>query len=114
VEIAKFVLTAVGTFLSVFGLSFTVFQYWKKKQDEKFDTLKSETKESIKRMGSRIEVLEQNALRNLENRLSLIEGELKGLKPILQSIQNWFINNKGHADGKYFSAAAPHHHFAGY
>ena len=94
-EIAKFVLTAVGTFLSVFGLSFTVFQYWKKKQDEKFDTLKSETKESIKRMGSRIEVLEQNALRNLENRLSLIEGELKGLKPILQSIQNWFINNTG-------------------
>jgi hypothetical protein len=95
VEIAKFVLTAVGTFLSVFGLSFTVFQYWKKKQDEKFDTLKSETKESIKRMGSRIEVLEQNALRNLENRLSLIEGELKGLKPIMQSIQNWFINNTG-------------------
>jgi hypothetical protein len=95
VEIAKFILTAVGTFLSVFGLSFTVFQYWKKKQDEKFDTLKNETKESIKRMGSRIEVLEQNALRNLENRLSLIEGELKGLKPILQSIQNWFINNTG-------------------
>ena len=94
-EIAKFILTAVGTFLSVFGLSFTVFQYWKKKQDEKFDTLKSETKESIKRMGSRIEVLEQNALRNLENRLSLIEGELKGLKPILTSIQNWFINNTG-------------------
>jgi len=95
VEIAKFVLTAVGTFLSVFGLSFTVFQYWKKKQDEKFDTLKTETRESIKRMGSRIELLEQQVLRNLENRLSLIEGELKGLKPILQSIQNWFINNTG-------------------
>jgi len=95
VEIAKFVLTAVGTFLSVFGLSFTVFQYWKKKQDEKFDTLKNETKESIKRMGSRIEALEQNVLRNLESRLSLIEGELKGIKPILQSIQNWFINNTG-------------------
>ena len=94
-EIAKFVLTAVGTFLSVFGLSFTVFQYWKKKQDEKFDTLKNETKESIKRMGSRIEALEQNVLRNLESRLSLIEGELKGIKPILQSIQNWFINNTG-------------------
>jgi hypothetical protein len=93
VEIAKFILTAVGTFLSVFGLSFTVFQYWKKKQDEKFDTLKSETKKSIERMGSRIEVLEQQVLRNLESRLSLIEGELKGIKPILQSIQNWFIHN---------------------
>ena len=94
-EIAKFVLTAIGTFLSVFALSFTVFQYWKKKQDEKFDSLKTETRESIKRMGSRIELLEQQVLRNLENRLSLIEGELKGLKPILQSIQNWFINNTG-------------------
>jgi phage-related protein len=95
VEIAKFVFTAIGTFLSVFALSFSVFQYWKKKQDEKFDHLETETKESIKRMGSRIEVLEQQVLRNLENRLSLIEGELKGLKPILQSIQNWFINNTG-------------------
>ena len=92
-EIAKFVLTAIGTFLSVFGLSFTVFQYWRKKQDEKFDSLKTETKESIKRMGARIEALEQTVMRSLESRLSLIEGELKGLKPILQSIQNWFINN---------------------
>jgi hypothetical protein len=93
VEVAKFVLTAIGTFLSVFALSFTVFTYWKKKQDEKFDSLETETKESIKRMGQRIELLEQQVLRNLENRLSLIEGELKGLKPILQSIQSWFINN---------------------
>ena len=92
-EVAKFVLTAIGTFLSVFALSFTVFTYWKKKQDEKFDSLATETKESIKRMGQRIELLEQQVLRNLENRLSLIEGELKGLKPILQSIQSWFINN---------------------
>jgi len=92
-EIAKFILTAVGTFLSVFALSFSIFQYWKKKQDEKFDALKTETRDSIKRMGARIEALELNALHSLENRLSLIEGELKGFKPILQSIQNWFINN---------------------
>jgi hypothetical protein len=93
VEVAKFIFLAVGTFLSVFGLSFSVFQYWKKKQDEKFEHLETETKESIKRMGQRIELLEQQVLRNLENRLSLIEGELKGLKPILTSIQNWFIQN---------------------
>jgi len=93
VEIAKFVLTAVGTFLSVFGLSFSVFQYWKKKQDEKIDSLKTETRESIKRMGARIETLEQNVLRNLESRLSLIEGELKGMKSVLNSIRDWFINN---------------------
>ena len=92
-EVAKFVLTAIGTFLSVFALSFTVFTYWRKKQDEKFDGLETRTKDSIKRMGERIEMLEQQVLRNLESRLSLIEGELKGIKPILQSIQNWFIHN---------------------
>jgi len=92
-EIAKFVLAAAGTFISVLSLSFAVFQYWKKKQDEKFEALKTEMKGSITRMGSRIEAIEQDILRNLEGRLSLIEGELKGQRQILQSIQNWFINN---------------------
>jgi len=104
VEIAKFILTAVGTFLSVFGLSFTVFQYWRKKQDEKFDLLKKsmetglqkETdsrKESVARVEMRVTALENIMSQRFENRLSVIEGELKGFKTILQSIQNWFINN---------------------
>jgi hypothetical protein len=104
VEIAKFVLTAVGTFLSVFALSFTVFQYWKKKQDEKFADLKNsvegsvqkETKarnDALERLDKRIEFLEHSVLHGFESRLSVIEGELKGIKPILQSIQNWFIHN---------------------
>jgi len=104
VEIAKFILSAVGTFLTVFGLSFTVFQYWRKKQDEKFELLKQsletglrkETdsrKESTARIESRINALENIMSQRFENRLSVIEGELKGFKTILQSIQNWFINN---------------------
>ncbi|MDR2392842.1 MAG: hypothetical protein LBD93_01595, partial [Treponema sp.] len=32
---AKFVLTAVGTFVSVSALSFAVFQYWAKRREEK-------------------------------------------------------------------------------
>jgi len=92
-EIAKFVLTAIGTFLSVFGLSFTVFQYWRKKQDERFAKLETETKQSIARLGERLGSLEQSVVRSFESRLSVIEGELKGLKPILMSIQNWFIHN---------------------
>jgi len=92
-EIAKFVLAAAGTFISVLSLSFAVFQYWKKKQDKKFEDLETKTQNSIKSMGERIGALEKDALRSLENRLSQIEGELKGFKPILQSIQNWFINN---------------------
>jgi len=103
-EIAKFVLTAVGTFLSVFGLSFTVFQYWRKRQDEKFDVfkksieaaIKQETdsrKDSVANMDVRVKALENTMSQRFENRLSIIEGELRGFKPILQSIQNWFINN---------------------
>jgi hypothetical protein len=104
VEIAKFVLTAIGTFLSVFALSFTIFQYWRKKQDEKFDLLKSAVKsgiqdeedarkDSVSRLEKRIEYLEHRIVQGFENRLSTIEGELRSIKPILQAIQNWFINN---------------------
>jgi len=93
VEIAKFVLAAIGTFISVLALSFGVFQYWKKKQDEKFDELRGETKQSIARLGERLGTLEQSVVRSFESRLSVIEGELRGLKPILQAIQNWFISN---------------------
>jgi hypothetical protein len=106
VEIAKFVLTAVGTFVSVISLSFAVFQYWRKKQDEKFDLFKKtidgmiraeeqSRKESDAQHESRLRDLESTMARRFENRLSVIEGELKGIKPILQSIQNWFINNTG-------------------
>jgi hypothetical protein len=103
-EIAKFILTAVGTFLSVSTLSFALFQYWKKKQDEKFDELAKAIKgqvggerdarvEAIERMSKRIEILEEHIIQNFQQRLSAIEGELKGFKPTLQAIQNWFINN---------------------
>jgi len=104
VEIAKFILTAVGTFLSVFGLSFTVFQHWRKRQDEKFELLKksldasvqkeaSDREKAVSHMEGRVTALEFTMSQRFENRLSVIEGELKGIKPILQSIQNWFINN---------------------
>ncbi len=103
-EIAKFVLTAIGTFLSVFALSFTVFQYWRKKQDEKFDGLKSNIESAIQkeaaargaaqeRLHKRIDDLEQSFAHSLERRLSTIEGEIKGLRQTMQSVQNWFFNN---------------------
>jgi len=103
-EIAKFILTAIGTFISVLVLSFSVFQYWKKKQDEKFDAfekaIREEVKEeavvrekSIESLIKRMERLENNVLQDFQRRMSNIEGELKGIKPILQAIQNWFITN---------------------
>jgi len=103
-EIAKFVFTAIGTFLSVFALSFSIWQYWRKKQEERFVNLKNDTKEGLQResearqkdinkMEKRIENLENTLVQSVQQRMSSIEGELKGIKPILQSIQNWFINN---------------------
>ena len=103
-EIAKFVFTAIGTFLSVFALSFSIWQYWRKKQEERFANLKSDTKESLQReseahqkdinkLEKRIENLENTLVQSVQQRMSSIEGELKGIKPILQAIQNWFINN---------------------
>jgi hypothetical protein len=103
-EIAKFVLTAVGMFLSVFALSFTIFQYWRKKQDEKFNVLKESLKgevqgerdarkESLERLGKRIENLENNVMQDLQRRMSTIEGELKGMRNILEKIQGRFVDN---------------------
>jgi hypothetical protein len=104
VEIAKFILTAVGTFVSVISLSFAVFQYWRKKQDEKFDLFKRAIddmiqeekrgrKESDAEHDKRLRDLENTMAQRFESRLSIMEGELKGIKSILQSIQNWFIDN---------------------
>ena len=111
-EIAKFILTAVGTFLSVFGLSFTIFQYWRKKQDEKFNVLKDSLKgemqgerdarkESLERLGKRIENLENNITQDIQRRMSTIEGELKGMRNILEKIQGWFVDNTPTGGGRH-------------
>jgi hypothetical protein len=110
-EIAKFILTAVGTFLSVFALSFTVFQSWRKKQDEKFKTLKESLKgevqgerdarkESLERLGKRIENLENTVMQDIQRRMSTIEGELKGMRNILEKIQGWFVDNTPTGGGR--------------
>jgi hypothetical protein len=107
-EIARFIFTAVGTFLSVLGFSFAVFQYWRKKQDEKIDLFRKSIESSIQaesanrkdadaRLNERVKSLEETMSQRFENRISMIEGELKGIKAILQSIKNWFINNAGGA-----------------
>jgi hypothetical protein len=86
------------------SLSFAVFQYWRKKQDEKFelfkkaidDTVQEEKrsrKESDAEHDKRLRDLESTMVQRFESRLSNMEGELKGIKSVLQSIQNWFINN---------------------
>ena len=48
VEIAKFVLTAIGTFISVSGLFFAVFQFWIKKREEKDAAFRNSVREELK------------------------------------------------------------------
>jgi metal-responsive CopG/Arc/MetJ family transcriptional regulator len=115
VEIAKFILTAVGTFISVSALTFTIFQFWAKRRDEKDaafknsvrDNLKTEReqslveirqerderKESIDRLSKKVDRLEMSIMQTIQNRIGNIEGELKGMRGVLNSIQNWFVTN---------------------
>lgn len=114
-EIAKFVLTAIGTFISVSGLFFAVFQFWVKKREEK-DALfqasvrkemdaerkisldeiqheRQERKEAIERLGRKIDALEKSVMEGLQTRIGSIEGELRAMRGTLGKIEEWFIRN---------------------
>jgi hypothetical protein len=103
-ETFKFIMTIVGSCVGVTSFFFTMFQYWRKKQDEKFDSFKSVIMQSLKdeiterrqgenRLEKRIHELESSISQGFERRLSIIEGELKGIKSSLNSILNWFVGN---------------------
>lgn len=114
-ELAKFIFAAVGTFISVSALAFTVFQYWAKKQEKKDDAFKltirkeldterkssreeieserGSRKEDVRRLEARIEKLESIVTEGLIDRLSRLEGEMKGIRDVLSRIQDWFVKN---------------------
>ena len=121
-EIAKFVLTAIGTFVSVSALTFTVFQFWAKRRDEKDSAFRSSIlkqldseralsrqeitderasrKEDMGRIEERIDKLEQAIMGDLQRRLSSIEGELKSMRGTLRIIEDWFVQNTPKGRGK--------------
>ena len=121
-EIAKFVLTCIGSFIAVSGFFMGIWKAYSKKTDDKIKSIQAQAEERIKetedvsrreidevREGSiakteklerRIAALEKNVSDlqrdvnlNLGQRLSNIEGEMKGMNNILKQIQGWFINN---------------------
>lgn len=126
-EIAKFVLSCVGSFIAVSGFFMGIWKAYTKKTDEKIKSVedasaaqiqkvKDEAATEIKdvRNGSiakteklekRIETLEKSVSdlqkdlnANVGQRLSNIEGEMKGMTNILKQIQGWFINNTPRGD----------------
>ncbi|MDR0638068.1 MAG: hypothetical protein LBG27_04060 [Spirochaetaceae bacterium] len=108
-------MTAVGTFISVSGLFFAVFPFWVKKREEKDAAFQSsvrkeldserrlsreeiqrerqERKDSVERLGLKIDALEHTIMEGVLMRVGKIEGELKGMREILNTIQDWFIHN---------------------
>ena len=121
-EIAKFVLACVGSFIAVSGFFMGIWKNYSKKTDDKIRSIQEQADEKIKeaknnakmeidevREGSiskseklehRIAALEKNVADlqrdvnlNLGQRLSNIEGEMKGMTNILKQIQGWFISN---------------------
>lgn len=113
-ELLKFILTAIGTFVAVLSFSFAVFSWWKKRQEEKdtefkksliesfneekiarekeIATERAERKHEIEKLEKRIAYLQDTVIKESGERMSAIEGELRQIRPILASIQNWFIN----------------------
>jgi hypothetical protein len=137
-EIAKFVLTAIGTFISVSVLSFAVFQYWAKRREEQ-DALfrksvhedmeterkisreeindeRMERKEAIERLSKKIASLERTITNKLQHRMGAIEEELRGIRGTLGKIESWFIMNTPSGGNGYWIISlcpAPDHPVAG-
>lgn len=108
-NIASLVLEAVGVFIAVATLFYTVFSAWRKSQERKLQTaIAALTKEmdeerqhridNINRLHARIDQVQTDLISDLQGRMSRMEGELKGMTNILSQIQGWFIdqaNKKG-------------------
>ena len=121
-EIAKFVLSCIGSFIAVSGFFMGIWKAYSKKTDDKISSMRAEADKKIKEAESaarceinevregaiakteklerRIAALEKNVSDlqrdvnlNLGQRLSSIEGEIKGMNNILKQIQGWFISN---------------------
>lgn len=121
-EIAKFVLSCVGSFIAVSGFFMGIWKAYSKKMEDRIKAIQQQADEKIKetesrakleidkvrevsiekseKLEKRIAALEKNVSDlqrdvnlNLGQRLSNIEGEMKGMNNILKQIQGWFINN---------------------
>lgn len=121
-EIAKFVLSCIGSFIAVSGFFMGIWKAYSKKTDDKISSMRAEADKKIKeaenaarheinevregaiakteKLERRIAALEKNVSDlqrdvnlNLGQRLSSIEGEIKGMNNILKQIQGWFISN---------------------
>lgn len=110
-EIAKFVLTCVGSVIATASFFLGMWHRYrarlegeidaaKKSADEEVERARRSSAEKSERLERRIEGLEKAVAElqkelnaNIGERLSGIEGTMKKMDNILTQIQNWFINN---------------------
>ena len=118
-EIAKFVLSCIGSFIAVSGFFMGIWKAYSKKTDDKIKAIQAQADEKTKeaeahaqeeidkvregsiakseklekRIEKNVSDLQRDVNLNLGQRLSNIEGEMKGMNNILKQIQGWFINN---------------------
>ena len=121
-EIAKFIFACIGSFVTAAGFFGGLWARYQKKQEDKISSAQANAREQIKaiearareeikevregatiktdKLEKRIDALEKtvgglqkevNA--SLGQRLSSIEGQIKGMSNILNQIQDWFIKN---------------------
>ena len=121
-EIAKFIFACIGSFITAAGFFGGLWARDQKKQEDKIASAQASAREQIKaiearareeikevregatiktdKLEKRIDALEKtvgglqkevNA--SLGQRLSSIEGQIKGMSNILNQIQDWFIKN---------------------
>lgn len=122
IEIIKFALTCLGSFITAFGFFAGFWRAYKKRVDDKIKRVQEEADAKIKtaqlaaqeevrqvREGSivkteklekRVETLEKTVAElqkdvnsNIGQRLANIEGTMKGMSNILYQIQGYFIEN---------------------
>ena len=121
-EIAKFIFACIGSFITVAEFFGGLWARYQKRQEDKVASAHASAREQIKaiearareeikevregaiikteKLEKRIDALEKTVgglqkevNTNLGQRLSNIEGEMKGMNNILKQIQGWFINN---------------------
>ena len=99
-EIVKFILACIGSFIATAGFFGGLWANHKKKIETKIAGVQSAADAKIEKQEERIKKLEnvvadlqKTVSEGLGQRLSNIEGEMKGMNNILKQIQGWFINN---------------------
>lgn len=127
IEIIKFALTCLGSFITAFGFFAGFWRAYKKKVEDKIKQVQSEAEEKIadaetaakeevakvregsiaktEKLEKRISALEKSVSElqkdvnaNLGQRLASIEGTMKGMSNILNQIQGYFINHTPSGD----------------